>query len=465
MVLHIQAFLFKWEEVDARSDLDRLRLVAEALPDEKLVRRLEAARGRGRDDYPVRACWSALVAGVVYQHPSAAALLRELRRNGELRAACGFNPLLGVAAVPGEWAFSRFLKNVISREQEVRRMFETLVERVAKELPDFGRHLAIDGKAIESHGTGRKNRETGSTSDPDAAWGVKTYRGERNGKPYEKIVKWFGYTLHLAVDATHELPMAYEVTPANASETTRLVPLVEQIAGQTPTVHERIEIAAADRAYDSAEIHRALWEAHGIKGVIDNRTLWKEEKKEPGYDPEQQITRPLYPERSDVMVYSEKGEVYCHCPASGERRELAFQGFEKERGCLKFRCPAAAYDLECAGRHACSEAAGIAPGSWGRIVRIPLERDRRIFTPLARCSYAWKTHYAKRTSVERVNSRIDRVYGFEEHFIRGLNKMTLRVGLALTVMLAMALGHLKEKRAEHIRSLVRDYQPPERRVG
>ncbi len=465
MAFTLQPFLFKWEEVDARSDLDQLRLVLEALPDESLVRKMEAARGRGRDEYPVRACWNALVAGVVYQHPSAAALLRELRRNGELRAACGFNPLLGMAAVPTEWAFSRFLQKVISQEQEVRRMFETLVERVAEALPDFGRHLAIDGKAIESHATGRKNRETGSTSDPDAAWGVKTYRGERNGKPYEKIVKWFGYTLHLAVDATHELPLAYEVTPANVSETTRLLPLVEQIAGQTPTAHERIETAAADRAYDSAEIHSALWERHGIKGVIDNRALWKAEKEEPGYDPQQEITRPLYPGRADVMVYSEKGVVSCQCPVTGVRREMAFSGFEKERGCLKYRCPAAAYGLECAGRAECAKAAGVQPGAYGRIVRIPLERDRRIFTPLARNSYAWKTQYAKRTSVERVNSRIDRVYGFEAHFIRGKAKMTLRVGLALTVMLAVALGHLKEQRRDYIRSLVRSYRPPERRAG
>ena len=35
--------------------------------------------------------WNAVIAGVVFQHPSAAALLRELRRNGELRQLCGFN--------------------------------------------------------------------------------------------------------------------------------------------------------------------------------------------------------------------------------------------------------------------------------------------------------------------------------------------------------------------------------------
>ena len=35
-------------------------------------------RRRGRNDFPVRAMWRTLVVGVVLQHPSAAALLREL---------------------------------------------------------------------------------------------------------------------------------------------------------------------------------------------------------------------------------------------------------------------------------------------------------------------------------------------------------------------------------------------------
>jgi hypothetical protein len=48
--------------------------------------------------------------------------------------------------------------------------------------------------------------------------------------------------------------------------------------------------------------------------------------------------------------------------------------------------------------------------------------------------------YAKRSSVERVNSRIDYVLGFENHTIRGLQKMRTRMGLALVVMLSMAVG-------------------------
>ncbi|WP_342400433.1 transposase [Weizmannia sp. FSL W8-0676] len=75
---------------------------------------------------------------------------------------------------------------------------------------------------------------------------------------------------------------------------------------------------------------------------------------------------------------------------------------------------------------------------------MPLSEDRRIFTPIDRASYKWKREYNKRTAVERVNSRIDQVLGFENHTIRGIKKMTVRCGLALCVMLAMALGRIKE---------------------
>lgn len=115
---------------------------------------------------------------------------------------------------------------------------------------------------------------------------------------------------------------------------------------------------------------------------------------------------------------------------------MAYWGFEAERGTLKYRCPAAANEFPCQGRDRCPGG----DGPYGRVVRIPLEKDRRLFTPLPRDSQAWKRAYNRRTAVERVNSRIDNVLGFEHHTIRGLVKMETRVGIALVVMLAMALG-------------------------
>jgi len=58
-------------------------------------------------------------------------------------------------------------------------------------------------------------------------------------------------------------------------------------------------------------------------------------------------------------------------------------------------------------------------------------------------------------NVERVNSRLDVSFGFEQHYIRGLKKMELRCSLALCIMLAMALGRVKEKQKDYMRSLVR----------
>ena len=92
-------------------------------------------------------------------------------------------------------------------------------------------------------------------------------------------------------------------------------------------------------------------------------------------------------------------------------------------------------------------------GEFGRTVRVPLELDRRIFTPIARSTPTWETAYDRRSAVERVNSRIDRVLGFEQDFIRGLAKMKPRVTVLLVVMLAMALGRIRADQAELMRSL------------
>ena len=162
----------------------------------------------------------------------------------------------------------------------------------------------------------------------------------------------------------------------------------------------------------------------------------------------------MSPDVADNIVYTERGEVRCVCPVSGERTKMAFWGFEAERDSLKYRCPAAAYGSDCPGRAACEQAALGTSSEFGRTVRAPLDTDRRIFTPIPRDTLQWQRRYAARTSVERVNGRIDSGYGFDHHTIRGLAKMQARMGLALTVMLAMAIGFISQGRPELMRSLV-----------
>jgi hypothetical protein len=405
MAAMVQAKLFSWDALEARSDLDRLTLVIDHLPDEQIVRYLEVMRGHGRDDYPVRAMWNALLAGIVFQHPSPESLLRELARNPSLLQACGFDPLpiqrkpkprvvtdpdTGVSriefppppkphrAVPESWNFSRFLANVIELEESLG-MISALVPRLREELmallPDFGAHLGFDGTDIASHSTGQNKRTTGQPSDTDADWGHHETSGvdARTGKAWKKVKSWFGYGVHLINDTQYEIPVAFAVTPASVSEQPTLRELIRATFTETPTLAERCKDFTADRGLDCGETKAMLWDDYRIRPLIDTRELWREEKQLPDYDPSKPITRPLNPERADTIIYTEKGSVHCLCPATGEQRDLAFQGFEADRNTLKYRCPAAAYELDCQGREQCHRAGDVNPGEYGRIVRIKLD--------------------------------------------------------------------------------------------
>ena len=86
--------LFSWNDFEQTTpELQRFELVKEYLPDAGIIKALNDKRGGGRDDFPVEAMWNALLAGVVFQHPSIASLLRELSRNPALLQVCGFDPL------------------------------------------------------------------------------------------------------------------------------------------------------------------------------------------------------------------------------------------------------------------------------------------------------------------------------------------------------------------------------------
>jgi hypothetical protein len=435
------SYLFKWQDVEAKSDLERLRLVLEHLPDEALMKKLEEHRKRGRDDYPIRPVWNSVLAGIVYQHQSVESLRRELLRNGELREGCGFDPHKGSGAVPRSWVYTRFLKLLIKFKPEIDTMLDTLVDTLKVLLPDLGFSVAVDSKGVSSAGRPTKETEEDGRRDTDADWGKKTYRGQReDGTLWEKVVKWFGYKIHLMVDTKYEMPIGYRVTRASESDTKQLLPMVKEVKEKHLEIYKDMDMAAADKAYDSEENCRKLYDEHGIKPVIDIRRMWRDKE-----------TRLLDPGHSDNIVYDEVGTVYCLCPVTGEQRQMAYGGFEKDRMVLKYVCPMRAYGLTCQGSDQCVHAM--------KSERVSLEIDRRIFTPVSRSSYAWEREYKKRTAVERVNSRFDVSFGFEKHFIRGQKKMELRAGLALCVMLAMAVGRIKEQRQELMRSLVKSPAP------
>jgi hypothetical protein len=434
-----QPALFSWQEVEATHEILRLSRLLDVLPDQPLLAALEAQRAGKRNDYPLAALWRALLAAIVFGHGSLASLCRELARNGQLRDLCGFDPLRADQAVPPAWVWTRFIAKLLRHQGLIDAMFAGLIERLTALLPDFGRDLAIDGKAVGAW----------SRLDKEASEGFKNYEGEdEGGQALQKIQKWFGYKLHLLIDAHYELPVAFELTGAKEAESPRLLPLIEKLEREHPELHERIESLAADRGYDDGADKAALYDDHGILPLIDTRDLHGGRMQ------------PLDPARHDTIYYGPTGEVCCKVdpfdtePAKAYAR-MQFMGFEKERATLKFRCPAAAFGLECKNREACRCVPAVREGQYGRVVRVSLQRDRRIFLPFHRHSQGFEKGYNKRTAVERVNSRIDQVYGFEHHFIRGKAKVRLRLGLALLVMLGTALAWVEAGKVERARSLIR----------
>ena len=190
----------------------------------------------------------------------------------------------------------------------------------------------------------------------------------------------------------------------------------------------------ADRGYDATCLITRLWDEHRVKPVIGIRDVWQDEDE----------TRQV--EGAENVVYDWQGQVWCYCMRSGQLRRMPYGGFEEQRETLKYRCPAQHYGLECPSFGRCPVKGA---------VRVKLSQDRRVFTPLARATHAFGRIYRKRSAAERVNSRVDAPFGLERHFIRGLSKMKLRCGLAFIAMLGMALGRVREKQREHLRSLLR----------
>ena len=131
MAIIPQQTFFVWSEIENLGDLERLRLVLEYMPDERLMTHLEKIRKNGRDDYPVRAIWNSVIAGIVYQHPSIESLRRELSRNGQLRFMCSFRN----GKLPGGHVYTRFLNKLLKEESLINDMFNKLVEELEGLLP------------------------------------------------------------------------------------------------------------------------------------------------------------------------------------------------------------------------------------------------------------------------------------------------------------------------------------------
>jgi len=415
--IHASKPLFSWESLEDSPSLRAVRELLECVPDTRLLEALRRGRGKGRNDYPVRALWGTLLLQIALRHPTTESALAELSRNAGLRRLIGIDRESGV---PKKWNMSRFLRT-LGKEPYLtllRGVFDEMLKRLGETVESLGRRTSGDA----THLSARRTRcEKGEDTDlPEADGGRKEYRDDE-GK-VAKVVEWFGYKLHLLVDAVHEVALAYRVSSVHVGDNEELPALVAQARANLGP--GRIETLAYDKAADAEEVHAVLDKA-GIAPVIENRALWKErpERMLPGHDG-----------RSNV-VYDESGTIYCYDTTSPEpvRHRMAYIGHEAKRGTLKYRCPAMHEGWACPHHEKCN-----ADKRYGKTVRVKREIDLRRFPPVPRATKTFERLYRGRTSVERVNARLKIYWGADDGNITGAQRFHGFVGALMVVHAAMA---------------------------
>jgi hypothetical protein len=422
MLLHATRPLFAWDELDTSPTLAAIKDTLRAVPDGKLLAALNERRHNGCNTYPVSVLWGVLLLSILLRHTSLEACLEELRRNAALRLLIGIER---EDAVPNGWNLTRFLA-VLGEPTYLKLLhdiFDHMVQRLGSAVPDLGRHTAGDSTALRGRREPNATRQEAEIADglPQASGGRKEYKDDE-GK-VTKVVEWFGYKLHLLVDVTHEVVLSYHITDTKAGDNECLPTLVEGAQDNLP--EGRIQTLAYDKAADDIKVHETLHEA-GIKPIIQNRVCWPKDGEQ-----EKVIGGriPLH------VVHDEAGTVYCYDTVSPTpvRRAMSYAGHEKNRGTLKYRCPAKVEGFDCPSTAKCN-----AGQSYGLTVRVPQELDLRRFPSVPRATPQFVRRYKGRTSVERVNDRMKVWWGLDDGNVVGSRRFCAHVGAVLIVHLAFA---------------------------
>jgi hypothetical protein len=342
-------------EIEILGDLERLLLAMLGMCDEALMLRLEGQRGKGRNDYPVRVMWNLIIAMKVFGHSTVESFRRELSRNSQLRKLCGLCDFKRKKhLVPPARVFSKFLALLIEEQPELDDIFRAQAIELSEKLPGFGENAAGDGKYLESYANGKTkdpNPEAGLRAENDAEWSVKEYHYEdKNGKVQIKKEYHFGFKTHMICDVKTELPMAYNVLAANSDEKKAMIGLLE---GLSNPIKDRMKYLSLDRGYDSAEMIQAA-KSSGIIPIVDIRNCWKDGE----------LTRQY---KDTDIVYDYRGNVYI-IDEKLEQHRMHYEGYDQQKKCLRYSYK-------------------------GKIYKIYISYDERVFLPVARDSMKFERLY------------------------------------------------------------------------
>jgi len=329
-------------------------------------------------------------------------LASALRYNARLCLLCGFNFL----TTPSNGTFTNF-RHRLGEDIFYESLHQLIAQAIALKVI-LGGDTAIDSTHLWAYAN-RFGKKTCSCkgkchcprdySDRDAQWGYKS-----------KEYVFFGYKVHLIVDAKSQLPLDVKVTPANEVDSPQAKPLLKGAKNKHPEIP--IDSSAMDAAYDNYENYRFAIEEIGAAPII-------------ALNPRGRI---------DAIT---EGSLYladdgAHTCVAGFK--VVYWGKDKKRGRLKFRCPAALGKCQCLFRSTCSLS------SYGRSFYLHPERNYRLIGPIPRGTDQWQEKYNARTSVERAYSEEKGSHRLANPRVRGLGNVKIHVYLALCAQIIKRIG-------------------------
>lgn len=329
-------------------------------------------------------------------------LASALRYNARLCLLCGFNFL----KTPSNGTFTNF-RNRLGEDVFYEILHRLIAQAIALQVVHGG-DTAIDSTHLWAYSSkfGKKTcqckgkcHHPGEYSDPDARWEYKS-----------KDYTFFGYKVHLIVDAKSQLPLDVKITPANKADSPQAKPLLKGVKERHPEI--MIDSASMDSAYDSYETYRFAIEDIGAAPIIALNQRGRVDAITQG-----------------SLYLSEDGKYNC---VAGF--EVVYWGLDKKRGRLKFRCPAALGKCQCLFRSTCSLT------SYGKTFYLHPERDYRLIGPIPGGTSMWQEKYNARTSAERAYSEEKGSHHLANPRVRGLSRVRIHVYLALCAQVIKRIG-------------------------
>jgi transposase, IS5 family len=347
------------------------------------ISELDFLKWTGRPGYSIRTLMGVVLTKSLFGETTWTRTLDLIQDHPKLRSAIGCEDDRDMPSKDAMYRFNKKLRRCEGQRQEA---IDAVLEALRSKKPGTGENIAIDGSSIPAYANGQRFKSKGGRersddefSDPDASWGHRSAISTQKGGGF------YGYKLHMAVDATTDLPLAWEVSTGKDQESRFALSLLDEVIERGFSVNT----AAMDKGYDIGPIYDGC---------------------------EERNVRPIIPLRETGAV--KKGD---HKPPRCKHGIWQFAGADYKRGASKWRCP----------EGKCSPAS-----VW--------KKADRLFPLVPRYTKRWKSLYCGRASVEREFGCLKNEWALTPLRVRRIERVKCHADMTILTKLAYELAKARE---------------------